>query len=105
MLRLSPLAASAAASILLLSATAANAQPAGSFYSARPVAASAVAKLVVRDTVWKCGADGCVSNTKGKSRAAFVCESLVKEIGQIESFRAGSDEFDADALARCNAKA
>ena len=102
MLRLSPLAASAAASILLLSA---NAQPAGSFYSARPVAASAVAKLVVRDTVWKCGADGCVSNTKGKSRAAFVCESLVKEIGQIESFRAGSDEFDADALARCNAKA
>jgi len=105
MLRTFSLAASAVASVLLLSATAASAQPAGAFYSAKPIAASSAAKLVVRDTVWKCGADGCASSTKGKSRAAFVCESLVKEVGQIESFRAGAEQFDADALAKCNAKA
>ncbi len=105
MLRLSSLIASAAGSVLLLGATAASAQPASVFYSAKPVAASAATKLVVRDTVWKCGDGGCVSTSRGKSRAAFVCESLVKEVGQIESFRAGAEEFDADALAKCNAKA
>lgn len=105
MFRASSLIASAAASLLMFGAAAAHAQPVSVFYSAKPVAASSATKLVVRDTVWKCGDSGCVSGSKGKSRAAFVCESLVKEIGQIESFRAGAEEFDADALAKCNAKA
>src|SRR5262245_39381126 len=105
MYRFASLLASAAASVLLLSATAASAQPDGAFYTAKPVAASTASSLVVRDTIWKCGADGCASATRGKSRAAFVCESLVKEVGQISSFRAGAQEFDAEALAKCNAKA
>ncbi|RJF93994.1 CC_3452 family protein [Sphingomonas cavernae] len=105
MIRFAPLFASAAASFLLLSATAASAQPNGSFYAAKPVATSTATSLVVRDTIWKCDGNGCASATKGKSRAAFVCESLAKELGQLASFRAGAEEFDAEALARCNAKA
>jgi len=105
MFRFASLLASAAASLLLLSATAASAQPGGAFYAAKPVTASTAGSLVVRDTIWKCDANGCASTTKGKSRAAFVCESLVKEIGQVASFRAGTEDFDADALAKCNAKA
>lgn len=105
MTRFASLLASAAVSFLLLSATAASAQPSGNFYSAKPVAAPAATRLVVRDTIWKCDGNGCASATKGKSRAVFVCESLAKEVGQLASFRAGTEEFDADALAKCNAKA
>ena len=105
MFRASSLIASTAASVLLLGAAAAHAQPASVFYSAKPVAASSATKLVVRDTIWKCSEGGCVSGSKGTSRAAFVCESLVKQVGQVESFRAGAEEFGADALAKCNAKA
>lgn len=106
MYRFASLTVSVAASILLLSATAASAQPNGNFYSAKPVAATAAkGSLVVRDTIWKCDGNGCASATRGKSRPAFVCESLVKEVGQIATFRAGAEEFDAEALAKCNAKA
>jgi hypothetical protein len=105
MLRVSTIIASAAASLLLLGATAATAQPAGAFYAAKPVAAAGTSKLVVRDTMWTCGESGCVSGSKGTSRAAFVCESLVKQVGKVESFRAGTEEFSAEALTKCNAKA
>jgi len=105
MFRVPTLIASAAASVLLLGATAANAQPAGAFYAAKPVAAAGATRLVVRDTMWTCAESGCVSGSKGTSRAAFVCESLVKQVGQVESFRAGTEEFGAEALAKCNAKA
>jgi hypothetical protein len=105
MIRLSSLVASAAASVLLLGATAASAQPAGGFYAAKPAAAANVARLVVRDTLWTCGEVGCSSNSKGGSRAAIVCESLAREVGTLESFRAGDVMFDAAALAKCNAKA
>ncbi|MGH6781141.1 MAG: CC_3452 family protein [Sphingomonadaceae bacterium] len=105
MYRFASLFVSVAASVLLLSATAASAQPNGNFYSAKPVVAAPASSLVVRDTIWKCDGNGCASATRGKSRPAFVCESLVKEVGQVATFRAGTEEFDADALARCNTKA
>lgn len=74
------------------------------YYAAKPVATPA-GRVVVRDILWNCGANGCVSNSKGGSRAALVCESLVKQVGKIESFRAGDQAFDAAALEKCNAKA
>jgi len=104
MTRFASLSAAAIASFMLLSATAATAQSNTVFYAAKPVAESS-AKLVVRDTLWKCGTNGCISTTKGTSRPAFVCEALVKEVGAIASFRAGAQEFDAEALAKCNARA
>lgn len=105
MTRLAPLAASVAVPLLLLFAPAAvSAQPNGQFYSARPVNAPSVASLVVRDTIWKCGGEGCASATRGKSRPAFVCESLAREVGELASFRAGDKEFDAEALAKCNSR-
>lgn len=102
--RFAPLSAAAIASFMLLSATVATAQPNPAFYAANPVAAGA-SKLVVRDTLWKCDTNGCFSTTKGNSRPAFVCEALVKKVGEVASFRAGEQEFDAEALAKCNARA
>ena len=100
------LCTAAITSVLLLTATASSAATGGqAYYAAKPVAAAPVNQLVVRDTLWKCTEAGCASAIKGSSRAAFICTSLVKELGALASFRAGTEEFDADALAKCNAKA
>lgn len=81
-----------------------SAQPASAYYAAKPLSAPA-GRVVVRDLLWNCSASGCVANSKGGSRAALVCESLVKQVGKVEAFRAGDQNFDAAALEKCNAKA
>ena len=98
------LGSAALTSLALLTAPAADAAgPA--YYAAKPVTTATTSRMVVRDTLWKCSDAGCASAIKGSSRAAFICESLVKEVGALASFRAGTDEFGAEALAKCNAKA
>lgn len=95
--------ASAVTSVMLLAAAPADAQTGG--YAAKPAAKPATSRLVVRDTVWTCGEAGCASSSRASSRPAFVCESLVKQVGTLESFSAAGKAFDADALAKCNTKA
>ena len=92
-------------SVFLLTATASNATSGGAYYAAKPATTSSAARFVVRDTLWKCSDAGCASAIKGNSRPAFICESLVKEVGALTTFRAGAEEFSAEALAKCNAKA
>lgn len=98
------LAAAFATSFTLLGPTTAEAAP-GGYYKAKPVAAAVDSRLIVRDAPWRCDANGCVSSVKAASRAAHMCESLVKKIGAVTSFRAGDAEFAADELAKCNARA
>jgi hypothetical protein len=43
----------------------------------------------------------------GKSASrddGIVCELVAREVGSLTAFRANGKEFDADALAKCNAK-
>lgn len=94
----------AACAALIALAPVASAQTKGPFYWAKPAAPSS-ARVVVRDTLWKCGDQGCSASAKSASRAAIVCQSLVKEVGKIDAFRAGDEEFDSAALEKCNAKA
>jgi hypothetical protein len=70
-------------------------------FRAEPVTAPAEARLVVRDTVFRCGEGGCVA-PGGGSRAAIVCTALVREVGPLRSFTVAGRSFDADALAQCN---
>jgi hypothetical protein len=99
---LSPQSLTVIAAAFLFAAPA-FAQPAA-YYAAKPASAPA-GRVVVRDLLWNCSAAGCVANNKGGSRATLVCESLVKQVGKLEAFRAGDQTFDAAALERCNAKA
>lgn len=99
------LCSAAITSVLLLTAGASHAATGAAYYAAKPAAAPSATRFVVRDTLWKCSDAGCASAIKGSSRPAFICESLVKEVGALASFRAGSEEFGAEALAKCNAKA
>jgi len=91
-------------SALLLAAAPGHAASTG-YYAATPVAPPAAAKLVVRDTLWKCGEAGCAASAKSNSRAAIVCQALAGRVGALTAFRAGAEEFDAAALAKCNARA
>ena len=94
----------ALATVALLLAVPGHAAGPG-YYAATPVAAPAARRLVVRDIAWQCGDAGCTASAKGTSRPVIICQSLVKEIGPLASFRAGTDVFDAESLARCNARA
>ncbi len=77
---------------------------ANTYYTARPTAEPQRARLVTRGTVWRCDAGVCTA-PRGEDRDAVACELAAKGIGELASFSAGGAAFDAEALARCNARA
>jgi hypothetical protein len=92
----------AAALTLGVSAPAAAQTPT---YRAVPVTQLARAdSVIIGDTLWACGPEGCTTS-KATARPAIVCEQAVKKVGKLTSFSAGTKDFDADALAKCNARA
>lgn len=80
------------------------AQAQSPIYRAVPATAVSQATVVAGDVLWRCGSEGCVT-TKATSRPAIVCAQAAREVGKLASFAVGTDVFDADALAKCNAKA
>ncbi|HEY0014566.1 MAG TPA: hypothetical protein VGB79_17120 [Allosphingosinicella sp.] len=90
-----------ALALALLSAPAAASE---AHFRAQPLAASEAVRLVVRDTVFRCGASGCVA-PRGSSRPEHVCAALVREVGALASFSAAGRPFDAAALEDCNRRA
>jgi hypothetical protein len=77
---------------------------AASHYHAVPAAAPANTKVVVRDTVWSCGNDGCRGSTSS-SRPAIVCAVFAREVGELQSFAVQGRPISPDELAKCNARA
>ena len=73
-------------------------------YQAEPAAKPAAAKLVLRDTVWKCGDAGC-AGSQSNSRPAVVCAVLAREVGALRSFSAEGRTLSAEELEKCNARA
>ena len=96
--------AAAAAATLALAPASGFAQTSRGYYSATPVTAPAKSSVVTRTTVWNCGGGTCVAS-KATSRDAIMCELVVREVGALSSFSAGGNAFDAEALAKCNARA
>ena len=93
--------------LLPLAATGAGAPPAFAavpHYKAEAAAPPAAGKLIVRETVWKCGPTGCVA-AQGNSRPAVECGALVRQVGTLRSFTAAGRAFDAEELEKCNARA
>ncbi|MBY8828287.1 CC_3452 family protein [Hephaestia mangrovi] len=102
MIRTLSLAALVAAAAMV-SPAAAQARAAG-YYTAIPAAAPSEASYVTRNTLWSCNGGTCVAQ-KAADRPQFVCERIAKSVGKLDSFSAGGEALDADALAKCNAKA
>ena len=77
---------------------------ASSHYHAEPAASPAATKLVLRDTVWKCGADGC-SASRSSSRPGTVCAVLAQKVGKLRSFSSEGQKLGAADLEKCNDRA
>ena len=73
-------------------------------YLAQPAASPAAKRIVLRDTVWKCGDAGC-GGTRSNSRPAIVCALLVRAVGPVRSFAEEGRAMGAEDLEKCNARA
>jgi hypothetical protein len=104
MIRFTALAAAAVATAVLLSPIAADAQAPSGFYIATPVAKPASANIITNSTLWT-WQDTAYTASHAPERANILCELVVKRVGALTSFTAGGKSFDADALAKCNARA
>jgi uncharacterized low-complexity protein len=104
MTRFYAVAAAAAASLALVPAAGIAQNAPRGYYAATPATAPTKASLVTRSTIWKCGEGSCTA-AKANARDNIVCELVVREVGKLDAFSANGTAFDADALAKCNAKA
>ena len=75
-----------------------------SHYQAEPAAKPAETRIVLRDTIWKCGDTGCVAG-KSDSRPAIVCAVLAREVGTLNRFVVKGEPLPAEQLEKCNARA
>lgn len=66
--------------------------------------AGADGRIITRGAAWNC-TDGECKTASDASRPKVLCERLVKEVGALTSFSINGEAMDADALAKCNAKA
>ncbi len=73
-------------------------------FQAEPTAKPAAERLVLRDTIWRCGDSGCAAG-KSSSRPAVVCAVLARQVGSLRSFSADGQPLSAEELEKCNARA
>ena len=74
------------------------------YYAASPSGEIKKASIITRNTLWKCSEGTCTA-AKSNDRPNVMCELVVQRVGALQSFSAGGTAFDAEALARCNARA
>ncbi|GAA0657705.1 hypothetical protein FHT00_002231 [Sphingomonas insulae] len=86
-----------------LSGTAASAA-AGDVYVAVPAAPTTKTGFITRSTAWRLQNDAFVAG-QAPERPAVLCELVVRQIGSLSSFSVGGKAYDAEQLAKCNAKA
>ena len=105
MTRFLPLAVAAlVGSVTMLSPAAAGAQGPGGYYTATPTAQPAKTSFITSNVLWK-WRDTAFTANKTSARDNIVCQMIVQRAGALTEFTAGGTAFDADALAKCNARA
>jgi hypothetical protein len=103
--RILPMIASLAMSLLVLSATASPAFATRTAPDFRLTAVTPVTGTKISgETLWRCNTTGCTA-AAGNSRPAIICAQAARALGPLESFSFRDTAFEADALAKCNAKA
>lgn len=104
MIRSLPLAVAAFMVTVPFAASVADAADASPYYAATPVAAPAKTMLITNGTVWK-WTDTAFTANKGPQREGVVCEMIAQRAGKLSAFSVAGQPLDADALAKCNARA
>ncbi len=91
------------AALSLVVAAQAGAAPLG-YYVATPVATPAKNSLMTHDTPWRVQGAAYTAD-RAPERAELLCQLVAQRVGQLSAFSAAGTSFDADALAKCNARA
>ena len=103
MKHLASLAAALVVSGTLLSAAAGHAQAPAGYYVAVPVAQPARTSLVTRTTAWSFRAGAFVAS-QAPERHQVLCQLVAERTGGLSSFTVRGKAYDADELAKCNAR-
>jgi hypothetical protein len=103
MTRIFPIAAALLGSALMSSPSFAQ-EPAAGYYVATPVAQPTKTSVITSNLLWKWRDTGFTAN-KAPARDTIVCQMIVQRAGALSAFTAGGQAFDAEALAKCNARA
>jgi hypothetical protein len=90
----------AAAALIGSAATAAPAD----VYAAVPAAPTTKTGFITRSTAWRLQ-NGTFVAAQAPERPAVLCELVVRQVGALTSFTVAGKPYDADQLAKCNAKA
>ena len=90
--------------VTVLAAAAGPATASPLHFRAEPATVPGEARLVIRDTVFRCAAAACVA-PRASSRAELICAALAREVGALRSFSANGRSFDAAELEACNRRA
>lgn len=93
-----------AAAVLVSASATASAAETGIYYAATPAATPGQTTLIANGMVWKWNAPAYVATRSGQ-RPGIVCATVAERAGKLAAFSAGGQAFDADALAKCNARA
>ena len=94
----------ALAALGLLALPAAAGAQVGGYYVAVPAAVPTKASVMTHATSWSLK-NGAYVAQRAPERDAVLCELVARNVGTLSSFTAGGNAYDADALAKCNAKA
>ena len=76
----------------------------GGYYVAVPAATPTKPGLMTHATYWSLK-NGAYVAARASERDTVLCELVARSVGTLSSFTAGGNAYDADALAKCNAKA
>ena len=91
------------AAVATLSGTAAAAATVDT-YTAVPAAPTTKTSFITRSTAWRLQ-NGMFVTGQAPERPAVLCELVVRQVGALSSFTVAGKAYDADQLAKCNAKA
>ncbi len=94
----------ALAALALLAVPVAASAQVGGYYVAVPAAKPTKAGLMTHATYWSLK-DGAYVAPRASERDTVLCQLVARNVGTLSSFTAGGNAYDADALAKCNAKA
>lgn len=95
------------ATVALLAASAvvpsvASAAPTG-YYIAVPAAPATQPNLMTHTTPWRLQ-DGAYVAAQAPERHQLLCQLVAQRVGTLASFTVRGKAYDADALAKCNAR-
>ena len=98
------LAAALLVSGALFSASTSNAQAPTGYYVAVPAVQPAKPTLVTRNTAWSLQGGAFVA-AQAPERHQVLCQLVADRVGGLSSFTVKGKAYDAEQLAKCNARA